>query len=67
MATDNAPNGVNSDSWRQEFLSDLREIRKKGKAAKLTEKQIDDLFFKSDWIDDPSPVRIGIRKTVKVG
>ena len=66
MASNGDVKEASSDSWRKEFLSDLRDIRKKGKELKLTEEQIDDLFFQSEWIDKPSPIRVGIRGTFKV-
>ena len=57
----------NSSSSRQEFIADLKAVRAKGKAANLTEEQIDDLFFRSPWIEELSPVRALMRNSFKVG
>jgi len=56
----------NSSSSRQEFIADLKAIRAKGKAANLTEEQIDDLFFRSPWIEELSPVRTLMRNSFKL-
>ena len=55
-----------SATWRDEFLSDLRAIRTKGKAADLSDDRIDELFFESRWIEETAPLRIAARNVTKV-
>jgi len=54
-----------SATWRDEFLSDLRAIRTKGKAADLSDDRIDELFFESRWIEETAPLRIAARNVTK--
>ena len=66
-----APNANESaagsgQEWKQEFIRDLNEIRKRGKVVNLSDEQIDDLFYRSKWIKETSPGRVFFRQMIRV-
>ena len=53
-------------NWREEFLTDLQAIRKKGKEGNLSDEEIDDLFYQSPWFDEPLLLQSAFTATLKV-
>ena len=54
-----------SANWKEEFLEELHEIRRKGKEDNLTDEEIDELFYQSPWFQ-PSPLQNAVNTTLRV-
>ena len=54
-----------SANWKEEFLEELHEIRRKGKEENLTDEEIDELFYQSPWFE-PTPLQKAAKTTLKV-